>query len=79
MDSLFLMKDAALVFTAISACLCVAIVGVAAHWRKVRQAEIDAALKQEMIQRGMSADEITRILQATSVCQPAGKQTHPPQ
>jgi hypothetical protein len=74
MDSLFQMKDAALVFTAIMAGLCVIVVGVAAHWRKLRHAEIDGALKQEMIQRGMSADEITRILQATSVRRTEGKQ-----
>src|SRR4051812_26664945 len=28
------------------------------YWHKVRRAELDAELKREMIQRGMSADEI---------------------
>jgi hypothetical protein len=39
---------------------------VAVQWRKVRQAEIDAALKHEMIQRGMSADDIQKVLEASS-------------
>ncbi|MBI3409634.1 MAG: hypothetical protein HY040_14940 [Planctomycetes bacterium] len=34
------------------------------RWYKHRQAEIDAALKHEMLQRGMSADDIERILAA---------------
>lgn len=34
------------------------------QWRKHRQAEMDAALKQEMLQRGMSAEEIERVLAA---------------
>jgi hypothetical protein len=33
---------------------------------KLRRIEIDGALKQEMIQRGMSADEIERVLAAKS-------------
>ena len=35
-------------------------------WRKVRKHEIDADLKRDMIARGMSADEIERILAARS-------------
>jgi hypothetical protein len=35
-------------------------------WHRMRQAEIDAALKSEMIQRGMSADEIQQVLEAGS-------------
>lgn len=34
------------------------------YWYKARRAEIDAALKHEMLQRGMSADEIARVLAA---------------
>lgn len=34
------------------------------RWYKHRQTEIDAALKQEMIQRGMSAEDIERVLAA---------------
>lgn len=35
---------------------------IATNWRKVRIAEQEAALKQSMIDRGMSADEIVRVL-----------------
>ena len=35
-------------------------------WKKVRTAEMDAALKQDMLNRGMSADEIERVLKASS-------------
>jgi hypothetical protein len=44
---------------------------ITAQWKRVRceelrirQAETEAALKQEMIQRGMSADEIVRVLES---------------
>jgi hypothetical protein len=43
----------------------VAIIGFI-QWRKVRIAEMEATLKQQMLDRGMSADEITRVLAATS-------------
>ena len=32
----------------------------------VRRAELDTALKQDMVQRGMSADEIRTVIEATS-------------
>ncbi len=35
-------------------------------WQKVRRAEIEAALKHEMIQRGMSVDEIRQVLEASA-------------
>jgi hypothetical protein len=34
------------------------------NWRKVREAEQLAALKQSMVEKGMSADEIERVLKA---------------
>jgi surface antigen len=44
---------------------------VSASWARVRRAEthvqiaeMEAALKQQMIERGMSADEIVRVLEA---------------
>lgn len=33
-------------------------------WRKVREAEQVAALKQSMVDKGMSADDIERVLKA---------------
>jgi len=35
-------------------------------WRKVRQGEEDNALKQSMLDRGMSAEEIATVITATS-------------
>ena len=37
---------------------------IAYQWRKVRMAAYNARLKQLMIERGMSAGEIERVLQA---------------
>ena len=34
------------------------------YWRRMRKDELDASLKHEMIARGMSADEIERVLAA---------------
>jgi hypothetical protein len=34
--------------------------------RKIRKDALDASLKHEMLERGMSADEIVRVLQARS-------------
>ena len=36
------------------------------YWSRSRQAELDAALKQQMLERGMSADEIVQVLEAKS-------------
>jgi hypothetical protein len=37
---------------------------VAAHYRRTQLDEIEATLKMEMIQRGMSASEIKQVLEA---------------
>jgi hypothetical protein len=51
------------------------VIGVTAlvthHWRGVRQFETEAALKQEMLQRGMSAEDIERVLRASAAGVPA--------
>jgi hypothetical protein len=40
------------------------VVGTVAHyWHKVQRDALDAALKQEMLQRGMSADDIVKVIQ----------------
>lgn len=44
--------------------VCTAIVFVTDYLQKVRQSDIDASLKQEMIARGMSAADIKIILEA---------------
>jgi hypothetical protein len=40
------------------------ITDIAKNWRKVRVSEHLATLKQSMIERGMSAEEIERVLNA---------------
>lgn len=41
------------------------VAGTIAHaWQKVRRAEQEAALKQDMLQRGLSIEEIERVLRA---------------
>ena len=37
---------------------------LAGNYRKMQRDDMNATLKMEMIQRGMSADEIERVLQA---------------
>jgi hypothetical protein len=44
----------------------VAVPTVARYWWRIRQSEIDASLKQEMLQRGMSAEEIQMVLAAST-------------
>jgi hypothetical protein len=38
---------------------------VAYFWASVRQAEVEANLKRDMIARGMSAEEIQRVLECS--------------
>jgi hypothetical protein len=46
---------------------------ITGYLAKTRQAELDAALKQEMLQRGMSAEEIQMVLAASSKPSRRGK------
>ena len=39
---------------------------IASNVRKYRQAELDASLKQEMLNRGMSAEDIKQVICAKS-------------
>lgn len=43
-----------------------AVVVAAVQWRKVRQAEIEAGLKRDLIARGMSAADILSVLGAST-------------
>ncbi len=45
---------------------CVAIVFITDYLRKSHQAEIDASLKQDMLNRGMSAADIRTVLESSS-------------
>ena len=50
-----------------SAIVLICVVPMISHyWYKLRRAEMDAALKQDMLQRGMSAEEIKTVLEASS-------------
>jgi hypothetical protein len=67
-ESLFA-KDPALLIPIIMA-ICGGLVGIVAiiayHWHNVRQVEVEAALKQDMLNRGMTADEIERVVKASN-------------
>jgi hypothetical protein len=39
---------------------------ISASWRRIRQAEINAALQHKMLEQGMSADDIKKVLEAGS-------------
>jgi len=41
-------------------------VAVAGSWYKMRKSELDASVKMRMLEMGMSADDIVRVLQAES-------------
>lgn len=44
----------------------VAVVGILASvWHKTRRMELENALKQDMLNRGMSAEEIERVIKAS--------------
>jgi hypothetical protein len=38
----------------------------AKQWRRVRQSEIEAALKHDLVERGMSVEEIERVITASA-------------
>jgi hypothetical protein len=46
-------------------CLIPMVAMVTHHWRKLRQTEMEIALKHDMVNRGMSADEIERVIKAS--------------
>ena len=58
------------VFFVVLAVIIIAIVGIV-QWRKLRQAEIEAALKRDLLDRGLSADEVVRVL-SVGTAAPAG-------
>jgi hypothetical protein len=47
-------------------CVSVAAYYIVAEWRKARQVQIEADLKREMIQKGLPADDIERVLKASA-------------
>ena len=66
-QTLFSHQDTAVAFGVYSMIvLCVAIPVIVSAWQKVARIRADADLKQSMIERGMSAEEIERVLKAKS-------------
>lgn len=55
--------SAAAVFWIAIAAICI-VPSVAYYWYKLKKTELEAGLKQTMLDRGMSADEIERVLRA---------------
>ena len=39
---------------------------IGSHWRKVRQVEAETQLKRDLVAAGFSADDIERVVRATS-------------
>jgi hypothetical protein len=60
----FFNHPSAVFWTAIA--LMAIVPSIAHYWWRIRQSEIDASLKQEMLQRGMSAEEIQMVLAAST-------------
>ena len=60
----FLRNDLAIIFAAITCC--VAIPTSLTYWYKAKRAAMDADLKMKMLELGMSAEEIERVLIAES-------------
>jgi hypothetical protein len=44
----------------------IAVAVIAVQWRRVRVAEIEGALKKQMLERGMTAEDIEKVLEAKS-------------
>jgi cytochrome bd-type quinol oxidase subunit 1 len=54
-------------FVAITSGAVIAVTAIiVGNWSQVRRTQQETELKQEMLQLGMSADEIVRVVQATS-------------
>jgi hypothetical protein len=53
------------IFWAAIAAMCIT-PWVLSNWRQMKQDQLDAELKRDMIERGMSAEEIERVLAAKS-------------
>jgi hypothetical protein len=60
-----LLNNSSLIFWG-SVTLMVTVPSIAYYWYKIRKAELDHELKREMIQRGMSAEEICQVMRASS-------------
>jgi SOS response regulatory protein OraA/RecX len=75
MEEFLRSPDAAGVLGSVGMFICIAVIAVgctvAVQRRKTHQAEIEAALKRDMLERGMSADEIAKVLNASATASEA--------
>jgi hypothetical protein len=75
-ETMMLASSEDIAMASIMVSMTVAVVWIIAHqWRKVRVAAYNARLKQLMIERGMSASEIERVLGAGEGSD-SGKRAH---
>jgi hypothetical protein len=58
-----ILQNSSLIFWTAIALICI-VPSISHYWWKIRKMEIEAALKQEMIQKGMSADDVQKVLDA---------------
>jgi hypothetical protein len=66
-QALFRHEDAAFFFVLMGMFALIVTVAIVAHvWEQLARHQTDADLKRSMIERGMSADEIERVLKAKS-------------
>jgi hypothetical protein len=64
MEAFFAHKDAYPALTIAFVALCTAAIFVSHFWYKARRAEMELALKQSMVERGMSATDICSVIDA---------------
>ena len=64
---------------AIAGGVLIAVVAILNHtWRRHREAELEASLKQDMLNRGMSADDIVRVIRASAREEPSPPEPQDP-
>jgi hypothetical protein len=69
-ESMFEVSGTLIPIIAIGGGLLIPIVGIIAYsWRRMRHLELEIGLKNEMIARGMSAEEIERVIRATGAAE----------
>jgi hypothetical protein len=70
METFLANKDAYPVLGVLVVGLSVALPIIAHYWYRARRAEMELSLKQAMVERGMSADEICAVIEAGEVARP---------
>ena len=55
-------------FSVVGGLLCGTVAIIMCFWHKTRKLEITAALKQDMLNRGMSADDIQAVIESGAGC-----------